>query len=235
MAFRRLLAAPHRQPQRGAREPRSAADSPRPRARASLWVPNNSSSSDDLAPSDGAVRNVGIPASAGGGSATGSSRPTSTSPLIPPDRCVREGGMSLHADVAVPARNRKRLERLCRYVARPPIAIERLAPLIPPPRAHQVRYHGLLAPCASGRDRVVPRPLPYTGSPNIRSPDGCADHLTPSNSIRGYNSPIPIRGIWDMSADRANAADGRHQDQTLRMTLRERREENGRGHLRKVI
>jgi hypothetical protein len=81
--------------------------------------------------------------------------------------------MSLHADVAVPARDRQRLERLCRYVARPPIAIdrlealpdgrlayrlktrwrdgtthvlmerhelvERLAPLIPPPRAHQVR------------------------------------------------------------------------------------------------
>jgi hypothetical protein len=111
----------------------------------------------------------------------------------PPPRCVREGGMSLHADVAAPARDRRRLERLCRYVARPPIAIdrlealsdgrlayrlktrwrdgtthvlmerrellERLAPLIPPPRAHQVRYHGLLAPCASGRDRVVPRPL----------------------------------------------------------------------------
>ena len=36
--------------------------------------------------------------------------------------------------------------------------LERLAPLIPPPRAHQVRYHGLLAPCASGRDRVVRRP-----------------------------------------------------------------------------
>ena len=34
--------------------------------------------------------------------------------------------------------------------------LERLAPLIPPPRAHQVRYHGILAPCASGRDRVVP-------------------------------------------------------------------------------
>jgi hypothetical protein len=34
--------------------------------------------------------------------------------------------------------------------------LERLAPLIPPPRAHQVRYHGVLAPCASGRSRVVP-------------------------------------------------------------------------------
>jgi hypothetical protein len=98
--------------------------------------------------------------------------------------------MSLHADVAVPARDRRRLERLCRYVARPPIAnhrleeradgrltlrlktrwrdgtthilmerselIERLVPLIPPPRAHQVRYHGVLAPAASQRDWIVP-------------------------------------------------------------------------------
>ena len=121
----------------------------------------------------------------------------------PPPRCVREGGMSLHADVAVPARDRKRLERLCRYVARPPIAIdrleplpegrlayrlktrwrdgtthvlmerqellERLAPLIPPPRAHQVRYHGLLAPCASGRDRVVPRPLGFEEAEAVAS------------------------------------------------------------------
>jgi hypothetical protein len=90
-----------------------------------------------------------------------------------PERCVREGGMSLHADVSVPARDRKRLERLSRYILRSPICLdrlqaqpdgrlsyklktqwrdgtthilmerhellERLAPLIPPPRAHQVR------------------------------------------------------------------------------------------------
>ena len=107
-----------------------------------------------------------------------------------PARCVRHGGMSLHADVSVPALDRRRLERLCRYIHRPPLALdrlealpdgrlayrlktrwrdgtthvlmerhellERLAPLIPPPRAHQARYHGILAPCASGRDRVVP-------------------------------------------------------------------------------
>jgi hypothetical protein len=105
-------------------------------------------------------------------------------------RAPQVGGMSLHAGVAVPARDRRRLERLCRYVARPPLAndrleelpdgrlavrlktpwrdgtthvlmernelIERLVPLIPPPRAHQLRYHGILAPCASWRDRVVP-------------------------------------------------------------------------------
>ncbi len=98
--------------------------------------------------------------------------------------------MTLHAAVSVPARDRRRLERLCRYVARPPLAnerleervdgrlllrlktrwrdgtthiamergdlLKRLVPLIPLPRAHQVRYHGILAPCASLRSRVVP-------------------------------------------------------------------------------
>jgi hypothetical protein len=34
--------------------------------------------------------------------------------------------MSLHAAVCVPARDRRRLERLCRYVACPPIANDRL-------------------------------------------------------------------------------------------------------------
>jgi len=112
-------------------------------------------------------------------------------------RVAQHGGMSLHADVAVPARDRRRLERLCHYVGRPPLAsdrleerpdgglalrlktpwrdgtthilmephelLERLVPLIPPPRAHQVRYHGVLAPCASARDRVVPGPRPTPG------------------------------------------------------------------------
>jgi len=36
-------------------------------------------------------------------------------------------GFSLHAAVCVPARDRKRLERLCRYAARPPLATERLS------------------------------------------------------------------------------------------------------------
>jgi hypothetical protein len=42
------------------------------------------------------------------------------------ERAPRHGGMSLHAEVAVPARDWRRLERLCRYVARPPLASERL-------------------------------------------------------------------------------------------------------------
>ena len=38
--------------------------------------------------------------------------------------------------------------------------IERLVPLIPPPRAHQVRYLGILAPAAGLRDRIVPCSTP---------------------------------------------------------------------------
>jgi hypothetical protein len=38
----------------------------------------------------------------------------------------QHGGMSLHAGVAVPTRDRSRLERLCRYVAQPPLAYDHL-------------------------------------------------------------------------------------------------------------
>ncbi|MBW1886567.1 MAG: transposase, partial [Deltaproteobacteria bacterium] len=34
--------------------------------------------------------------------------------------------MSLHADVSLPARDRNRLERLGRYILRPPICLDRL-------------------------------------------------------------------------------------------------------------
>jgi hypothetical protein len=38
--------------------------------------------------------------------------------------------------------------------------IEKLIPLIPRPRAHLVRYHGILGPAAKYREKVVPRPGP---------------------------------------------------------------------------
>ena len=111
-------------------------------------------------------------------------------PVLAGERCASVGGVSLHANVAVPARDRRRLERLARYVARPPVStqrlsrlddgrllyrlkhrwrdgtthvvyepqelLEKLAALVPPPRFHLVRYHGILGPCAGERDRVVP-------------------------------------------------------------------------------
>ena len=97
---------------------------------------------------------------------------------------------SLHADTWVAKHNRKGLEKLCRYAARPPVCasrlektsdgrysyslkhrwsdgtsqavfmphqlLARLASMVPAPRAHQVRYHGVLASAASLRSFVVP-------------------------------------------------------------------------------
>lgn len=113
-----------------------------------------------------------------------------------PDRYVKamtanRDGFSLNAAVACQPHQRDRLERLCRYVTRPAICLDRLhlradgqvqyqlkqpfadgtthvvfspldflsklAALIPRPRHHLVRYHGVLAPNARMRKHVVPR------------------------------------------------------------------------------
>jgi hypothetical protein len=47
----------------------------------------------------------------------------------PKPRCAVVGGFSLHADAAVHGHDRKGLEHMCRYVARPPVARERLSVL----------------------------------------------------------------------------------------------------------
>jgi len=108
-------------------------------------------------------------------------------------RCAEVAGFNVHANVRVGANDRDGLEHLCRYLARPPIAndrlqelpdgrlalrfkqvwrngtthivytphelIEKLIPLIPRPRCHLVRYHGILGPAAKDRAKVVPTPL----------------------------------------------------------------------------
>ncbi len=108
--------------------------------------------------------------------------------------CADCEGFSLHAGVRIPGYCRERLEKLCRYAARPPVVhermslsadgskvlyklkrryrdgsthvvleplelIERLAALVPRPRVNLTTYHGILAPAASYRDRVVPGPV----------------------------------------------------------------------------
>jgi hypothetical protein len=101
----------------------------------------------------------------------------------------------------IDGRDRKRLERLCRYLARPPLSQERLelhgdgrvryrfkAPskdgthavllepldfiarlcaLIPPPRFHMLRYHGVLAAHSSVRSEVVPGREPTPAPPQL--------------------------------------------------------------------
>lgn len=114
-----------------------------------------------------------------------SEKPELTGPL-----CVSLGGFSLHANAFIETGKPAKLEKLCRYVSRPPVAehrlyriengdigymlksqwndgtfavqfsplefIEKLVALIPPPRIHMTRYHGVLAPHHSWRDEIVP-------------------------------------------------------------------------------
>jgi hypothetical protein len=117
-----------------------------------------------------------------------------TLPAAPdgPRREVAESsGFSLHAGIAAKASQRDKLENLARYVARPPVATERLsltenglvrlalktpyrdgtthvffepedfmarlAALVPKPRAHLTRYHGVFAPAGPERSQIVPR------------------------------------------------------------------------------
>ena len=101
-------------------------------------------------------------------------------------------GFSLHAGIYCPAYDRKKRERLCRYISRPSLSEERLslnaqgqvvyklkttyrngtthivldpldflsrlASLIPRPRVHLIRFHGVFAPHFKCRSLIVPQP-----------------------------------------------------------------------------
>ncbi len=69
-------------------------------------------------------------------------------------RCVQFNGFSLHADVRCAKGERKKLERLCRYVARPAIANERLTLT----DCDQVVYE-LKTPYRDGTTHIVMSPL----------------------------------------------------------------------------
>ena len=119
---------------------------------------------------------------------------------IPGKRCADVAGFNVHANTCARADERDRLEHLVKYLARLPIAndrlselpdgrmalllkqawrdgtthvvlsphelIEKLIPLVPRPRAHMIRYHGILGPAAKDRAKVVPRTGPVQlGSP----------------------------------------------------------------------
>jgi hypothetical protein len=112
-------------------------------------------------------------------------------PDAPRPEVAESSGFSLHAGIAAKASQRDKIERLARYVSRPPLATERLsltrggnvryalktpyrdgtthvifepedfiarlAALVPKPRAHLTRYHGVFGPASPDRAQVVPR------------------------------------------------------------------------------
>jgi hypothetical protein len=54
-------------------------------------------------------------------------------------RSARLEGFSLHAGVAVPARRRDQLEKVCRDILRPPLAVARLTENTGGPRLYHFR------------------------------------------------------------------------------------------------
>jgi hypothetical protein len=107
--------------------------------------------------------------------------------------CAQVEGYNLQAATRIAASDREALERLGRYLARPPVAadrlsqlqdgrvelqlkrpwrdgttafrftahelIERLVAIVPRPRTHLARYHGVLAPAFAARSEIVPSRL----------------------------------------------------------------------------
>jgi hypothetical protein len=140
------------------------------------------------------------------------------------------GGFSVDASVRVDGTDRSGLERLVRYFARPPFALERLQPygseplsspharvlyrfprptpdgrtaliltpfelierlavFVPPPRLHRHRYHGVLAPNARLRARVI-----ALGRERLPPPTA---PLQPATSrAAGSSAPRPARYRW---------------------------------------
>ena len=67
------------------------------------------------------------------------------------ERVGESQGINVHAEVVVPARDRARLERLCRYVCRPPIAQNRLEEI---PGGKTVLYRTIVAHWPAFRERA---------------------------------------------------------------------------------
>jgi len=147
-----------------------------------------------------------------------------------PRQAHREG-FDLHANLWVSARDRAGLERLCRYLLRPPLAqhrlrlrgdghvvvelkrawhdgttalvfeptelLEKLAALIPRPEINLTLYHGLLAPNARWRPRVVRDGRPATEE---------AEASTSAEGGAPLSSAVPPRPrYWSWAALMARA------------------------------
>jgi hypothetical protein len=87
-------------------------------------------------------------------------------------------GFSLHAGVAAKARERNKLERLCRYISRPAVSEKRLS-LTP---GGKVRYE-LKTPYRDGTTHVIFEPLDFMTHIRVRHPSGdlrsCKSALLP--------------------------------------------------------
>ncbi len=138
-------------------------------------------------------------------------------------------GFSLNAAVACDAHQRDKLERLCRYVSRGPIALERLssdgdglvvhelkhpfrdgtthilfdpldfmarlAALVPRPRTHLVRYHGLFAPNAKHRQHIV---TGSTSTAPVDNEQGASEDTRESKPTAPMSWMQRLRRVFDI-------------------------------------
>jgi hypothetical protein len=144
---------------------------------------------------------------------------TASTPPRPVDArrlCVDAFDMSLHAATCVDGRDRKRLERLARYLLRPPFAMHavsrtddgrvrlnigrqgrsvtmtphqwlaKLAALVPPPKLHVVRYGGVFANRHHLRRVIAPTPP----SPTTPTPPRQLALLSPDGSPAWSAAPL---------------------------------------------
>ncbi|MCC6877752.1 MAG: transposase [Sandaracinaceae bacterium] len=198
------------------------------------------------------------------------SGPRAGQPLLrivgePPETAPRKlaaqaGGFDVHASAAVDGRDRKRLEHLCRYLLRPPLARERielredgrvvvrfrkpwrdgtravvmspmdlcarLCALVPPPRSHLVRYHGVGSGIPPRCSTVCPVRLRFehdlrseghglaaATSPPPVPPDRSAKSLKSHDRLRGLLLAVPDRrdGTGHRGAGRDGGAHPAHQ------------------------
>jgi hypothetical protein len=144
------------------------------------------------------------------------------------------GGFSLHAGVAAEAHESKKLERLCRYIARPAISekrlsispqgrvryqlktpwkngtthvefepvefIAKLAALVPPPRAHLTRFHGVFAPNAALRAQLTPSGRGKRSATDAERADvnANADHRTPDERRRSMSWAQRLKRVFNI-------------------------------------
>jgi hypothetical protein len=132
-------------------------------------------------------------------------------------RCASYAGYNVHANVALRAREREGLERLCRYVLRrvwsdgtsaldlsPLEFVEKLAALVPPPRANQVLQAGILAGNAARRDEVIPK-VPSSTSAELEA-RAALRLLKPGKAPAPVTDATPL--CWAELLKRVFAVDG---------------------------
>lgn len=157
---------------------------------------------------------------------------------------VKSSGFSLHAGVSVKSHERKKLEKICRYIARPPIAeerlsqnekgqivyklktpwddgtthiymsplelLEKLAAIIPRPRVHLTRFHGVLAPHYKYRKQIVPAPKVVAPQLEVVNPQTLAlDKLKEKNKKKSISWARLLKRIFNIDVETCSRCGGK--------------------------